>query len=403
MSPRVLPEGRMGSHGVSIVGRRGPGGKPPSLEYLLMQHILGQPRAIETLQSVLQSGRIHHAWIFSGPFGVGKFTTAEAFATILLDPDAAPDLSGQIASDPDGRIPTLIRNDSHPDHHVIRKELALYSSNAQLRSRKLLNIPLDLLRERMIGGQSGDGKRHEALAFKTAALNHGKVFIIDEAELIDRNGQNAMLKTLEEPPPRTYIILVTSRPERLLPTIHSRCQHVRFTPLDEDAMAQWVARQELDLTPEALAWVLRFAQGSPGRALLAAEYGLDEWAVELTPMLEQLERGDFPPDLGETMASFVGGFAEAWVKNHDNASKDAANKDGARQLFSLLATHARGRIDDALAAGTDPEPYLDVIDLIADAERQLFSNVNMKIVLENLAAQWRRRLSGERVEMVILG
>ena len=121
-----------------------------------MNRILGQPRAIDVLQASLRSGRIHHAWIFSGPPGVGKFTTAVEFARILLDPDAGPNLGGMIEADPEGRTSRLIDAGTHPDLHVIRKELALYSENAELRRKKLTNIPIDLLRETMLGGKSGE-------------------------------------------------------------------------------------------------------------------------------------------------------------------------------------------------------------------------------------------------------
>ena len=100
-----------------------------------------------------------------------------------------------------------------------------------------MNSPVDVLRQHMIGGWTKDPPRfHEAPAYLTPLSAPAKTFIIDEAELIDTVGQNALLKTLEEPPRRTYIFLVTSRPERLLPTIRSRCQHVRFVPLDHASM-----------------------------------------------------------------------------------------------------------------------------------------------------------------------
>ena len=105
---------------------------------------------------------------------------------------------------------------THPDLHVIRKELALYSDSATLRAKKLMNIPIDVLRQHMIGGVTiTDQKYHEPKVGMTPVLGQAKVFIIDEAELIDRTGQNALLKSLEEPPPRTYIFLITTRPERL--------------------------------------------------------------------------------------------------------------------------------------------------------------------------------------------
>lgn len=356
-----------------------------------MQNILGQQQAIDVLQAALRSDRIHHAWIFAGPPGVGKFTTAVEFARILLDPASGPNLAGIVEHDPTSESSRLIDASMHPDLHIIRKELALYSSNKQLHDKKQLNIPIDVLREYMIGGVTSDGKEHQGPVFLTPARNHSKVFIVDEAELIDNNGMNAILKTLEEPPPHTYIILVTSRIDRLLPTIRSRCQHVRFGPLDDESIAAWLRAAKLDVQPRELAWIERFAQGSPGMALVAAQYGFFGWHTTLEPMIDSADRGRFPIAMGETMAKLVDEFAAAWVKAHANASKDAANKAGARHLLAILASHARSRLRES-GAGTSseraPEKWMDLIDLLREAESQLHANVNMKLLFENLAVQW---------------
>jgi DNA polymerase-3 subunit delta' len=353
-----------------------------------MHRIVGQDRAVAVLRAALGSGRLHHAWIFSGPRGVGKFTTAVALARVVLDPDAAPNLAGEIESDPAGRTARLIDAGAHPDLHVIRKELALHSEVTGLNRRKLANIPIDVLRERMIGGKTSDDKFHDGPAYRTASLGHGKVFIVDEAELVDRTGQNALLKTLEEPPAATYIVLVTARPERLLPTIRSRCQHVRFGPLDEAAMGAWLDRSGPDVDDAERAWLESFADGSPGVAVLAHEYGFATWHRTLAPMIAELEAGRFPATMGATLGDLVEEFATEWVKRHRNASKDAANKDGARQVLALLTAHARRRLAEAVGGSDDPTAAIALIDHLRAAERQLETNVNVKQLLENLVAQW---------------
>lgn len=363
----------------------------------MLDRILGQSRAIGTLQSALNAGKVHHAWIFHGPVGVGKFTTALEFAKVLLDPDATTDLAGNISSDPASRVASLVDRDAHPDLHIIRKEMALDSSVAELRGKKLTNIPVDLLRELMIGGVTADGKYHDAAAFLTPKLGHGKVFIIDEAELLahgQNEAQNALLKTLEEPPANTHIILVTTQEDRLLPTIRSRCQRVGFLPLDANAMDAWLQREVkregsplAGLSKEALNWVLEFGTGSPGLALMAARDDLVNWRQQLVPMLRELDQGAFPADLGETLGKLTDDFATDWVKQHENASKDLANKDGAARVFMLLGAHARNRLHQSVERGEDPERWLSAIDRIREAEWELNSNVNLKLVMENLVAQ----------------
>ncbi len=347
-----------------------------------MKRILGQQRAIDTLRAGLRSRRLAHAWIFAGPRGVGKFTTAMELARMILDPSAGPE--GNV--DPAGEISRMIDAGVHPDLHVIRKELAVFSDDADIRRRKQLNIPIGVVREHIVGGLVGE-KFHDAPAWKTPAIGRAKVFIVDEAEMLERESQNALLKTLEEPPLRTYIILVTSGPERLLPTIHSRCQRAQFTPLDDRAMSQWFAQRDLGVAPEERAWIAGFCRGSPGLALIAAEYGFFKWQQALDPMLDSLDRGRYPTEMGQVMSDLVEGFSKAWVSAHENASKDAANKDGARYLFSILAAHADRCLAAAAERGDDPERWEAAIELISEAESQMHSNVNLKHLLENLAVQ----------------
>ncbi len=380
-----------------------------------MTTILGQTRALETLEAALGSARFHHGWIFSGPRGVGKFTTALQVARILLDEQAQPTLAHKPSS---SRVQSMIDSGTHPDLHIITKELAAFSDSRELRERKQMNISIDVLRENVIGGKSG-GNYHEGPAYRTPMHGHGKVFIIDEAELLDQTGQNAMLKTLEEPPAETYFFLITSQPDRLLPTIRSRCQHVRFQRLDDESMRQWLAefgpaalhrawalQDDEDAKAKdpprrqrnenaTLQWVAKYCDGSPGMALLAIDYHFHQWDQEIGPMLAELDGGKFPIAMGDTLGRFVEEFAVAWVRAHGRktTSKDAANKDGARHVLTLLASHARNMLARFVEAGHDATNWMAIIDLIRAAESQLESNVNMKLLMENLAVQWWRSMA----------
>ena len=358
-----------------------------------MQSILGQPHAIHVLQAALRGGRVHHAWIFHGPAGVGKMTTAEAFARTLLCHDPQTGESGTPA--PCGVCEScrlLDRPDAaHPDLHIVRKELAQYSEDRQTRERKLITIPLALVREHLIGP-----------AHRSAALGHGKVFLVDEAELLAYGAnaaQNALLKTLEEPPPGTYIILVTAHENRLLPTIRSRCQRVAFGPLDDETVERWLADHETaaGLTEDQRRWVLRFARGSIGRAQLAARYRLDEWGESLAPLVRHVAAGRPSHELGKAMADRVDAFAKQWVDDHKGASKDAANKAGVRHMLGLLGELCRIALRSITAGKTEADPaetdtrarpWLTGVDLLQQAERQLESNVQAPLLLDNLAVQW---------------
>lgn len=349
-----------------------------------LSDILGQDRAVATLRGALGAGRVHHAWVFHGPQGVGKMTAAGAFAAMLLDPTLAPNLAGELEPDPGSETARLIAAGVHPDLHIVTKELALFSDDAQVRSRKLMTIPRQVIDEHLI--------RPAALTARVSAgARAGKVFVVDEAELLDEGTQNAVLKTLEEPAPGTVIILVTSRESRLLPTIRSRCQRVAFNALDEASMRAWAKRDERMRAAgeEQREWLLMFADGSPGRAANALAQGLFSWSRTLAPMLEDASRGRFSPDMGKTMADLIEQYAQAWVDARENASKDAANKDGARQMFALLAHEARRALREARTPD-DAERALHAIDRLGECERNIDSNVNPKFAFEELASSLAR-------------
>lgn len=357
-----------------------------------MSRIRGQGKAIQTLQRSLAGGNLHHAWIFHGPFGVGKFTTALEFARLVMDPTTSQRHIEQFKAPTGTRTAELVEAQSHPDLVVIRKECSEDSSIASLRDKKQTNIPVDLLRELLLGGEV-DGRKFEGAVWRTPYMGHGKVFIIDEAELLDAVGQNALLKTLEEPPAGTYIILVTTREDRLLPTIRSRCQRVAFGPLGGDEMAGWMRDANLELGAEDRAWVERFSEGSPGLVLLAAKRGVPGWARELSKPLGELSGGRLTAGLSDRMAELIGECADSVVKENPRASKEAANRLGARLLFGVLGQHIRDSIGACVAEGGEGagDRWARLADTLADADEAVRRNLNLKQVLANLVAQWCER------------
>ena len=367
-----------------------------------MLHIRGQDRAVDILQSQLRSSRLSHAYIFHGPAGVGKFTTALGFGRIILCRQRQSDLAGRVEacgscgsckllgqvnhdSESDGTSgdkPDVLGN-AHPDLHVITKELAHYSDNRQTRDRKLTQIPVEVLRSALLDPV--------ALASK---LGHGKLFIVDEAELLNLHGQNLLLKTLEEPPPDTTIILVTASEDRLLPTIRSRCQRVAFVPLDRQVISAWVDRVGCELPAPTRQWLVDFADGSMGKAQLAIDYDLAAWARAVLPAIEQLHQGrGGDGTLGRVIFQCIDTFAQSWVSNHTGASKEAANKLGCGLMWSMLGVVARGKLaelsgqcdaDEPAASELRLGPWLGLIDALEESQRLLGSNVNLGLVCDHL-------------------
>ncbi|MDX2117867.1 MAG: AAA family ATPase [Planctomycetota bacterium] len=362
--------------------------------------IVGHRRALGVLHAAIASERVHHAWIFHGPRGVGKFTTALSFAATLLDPSAAPDLSGRIAPDPESAVQRLLRAGTHPDLHIIRKELAAYSEDSKVRDSKQATIAKDVVEEHLL----------VPAALAPTLRNEGrasKVFIVDEAELLDRSPtnapvQNAILKTMEEPEGRTVIILVTSNEERLLPTIRSRCQRVAFTPLDDEGMALWLRSAKVELPEESRQWLLRYAAGSPGELLSALESDLFAWQQKLDPMLAEVTRGRFSLELGAAMGELVEGWAKAHVEKNPEASKDRANRSAADLLFRLLSEYFRGVMRRGLASARGAEDSavagaMSALDVLRQAQGYLNANVQHGQVMEWMAAQFPAAFAGTLV------
>jgi hypothetical protein len=213
-----------------------------------------------------------------------------------------------------------------------------------------------------------------------------------------------LLKILEEPPPGVVIILVTSAEQELLPTIRSRSQRVYFSPLSQQQMSAWrqtqAASQEtaplLDeseedpMTPEEERFLFELAAGAPGVFEAAHESGLHAWWRQVGPMLVAAEKGQYTPEMGSSMADLVSKWAEAFVDEHDNASKEAANKDAAAWMFRLVGQYIQRRIREVARlpqSAAQLRVFLTMLEKIREAEMETDSNVNASFVFEKLSGE----------------
>ena len=177
---------------------------------MTLDAIAGQPRAVELLRRALEADRVAHAYAFVGPTGSGRATTALAFAGALLCE------RGGCGS---CRTCAMVERRQHPDLHVI------VPTPPKDRPKGPRAIRIDDVREL------------ERQASLKPALAARKIFILDEAERMTGDSPEAFLKTLEEPPPRTVIVIVLPRALSVPPTVLSRCQVVRFQPRDDAGAA----------------------------------------------------------------------------------------------------------------------------------------------------------------------
>lgn len=361
---------------------------PPVDAPVPLSKIYGQSHATGLIEQAIRTGRLHHCWIFHGPRGVGKFRAALAFAAMVMDPTCGPTLTGDFGPDPESQVQRLLRAGVHPDLHVVYKELAKYDDDKKVRDKKLLVIPKEVIQKKVIlPATLAPSLTNEAAV--------SKVFIVDEAELLEGPSQNALLKTLEEPPSRTVIILICDNLHVLLPTIRSRAQQVAFSPLSESAMNLWLRDLEDPPNADEAAWLLDFSAGSPGSFVAARKAGVFGWWQTLEPQLEELRLGKYPVDVGTSMGGFADTYASNWVKEFPHLSKEAANRQGADWVIQLVGYWLRGVLRDRTRSRADLTPVLMATEAIRTAEAASAANTNVGFVMEQMGAQIAAAFAGE--------
>ncbi|MBF0152271.1 MAG: DNA polymerase III subunit delta' [Magnetococcales bacterium] len=229
--------------------------------------IAGHREAIVRLQGYLAAGHVPHALLFSGPTGIGKATVIQAFVAALFCQQYAGKVSPVVRSACGACTPCRkIAGEHHPD--LVR--VALLPEKTRIAVEQIRDVCAFL-----------------ALTPLEAEL---KVAIVDDAALMNETAANALLKTLEEPPASSLLILNTSRPGSLLPTIRSRCQAVRFFPLQPEELSQVAARNLAEVDPEALKEAIELAEGSAHRLCQLCTGDLKELKQRFRDDMEQLPR-----------------------------------------------------------------------------------------------------------------
>jgi DNA polymerase-3 subunit delta' len=239
----------------------------------------GHPAAEAALLGAYRSGRLPHAWLITGPRGVGKATLAFRFARFLFAQGAAggalfaaPPASLFIAADdPAFR---RVASGGHPDLLVV--ERGFDPRRRRLRSEIVV----------------ADTRAIAGFLRLTPAEGGWRVVVLDGADAMNRNASNALLKILEEPPERAVLLLVSDNPGRLLPTIRSRCRRLALRPLPEALIEEALRRYRPDLPAADAGALARLAEGSIGRALALASSGGLELYRNLSSLLERLPEID---------------------------------------------------------------------------------------------------------------
>jgi DNA polymerase-3 subunit delta' len=219
--------------------------------------VMAQPLATGALRAALRRGILHHAYLFGGPPGVGKGTAARLVAQAANCQGGVAGPAG-LREDPCGACPPCrkIAHATHPDVIALAEEREMVrrgtweAEGGRSPSREIVVAQIRDLVDRRLALRRFEGRR--------------RVVVIDPAEAMNAQAQNALLKTLEEPPEGTTLILVSSSPDALLPTIRSRCLRITFGPLPDALVAEALVRR--GRSPEEARGAAALAGGSLARA-----------------------------------------------------------------------------------------------------------------------------------------
>ncbi len=282
----------------------------------------GQSAATATLHHAATAGRLHHGWLITGQPGIGKATLAFRFARWLLAGADSPDLSLPESHPVFRRVAA----GTHPDLFTL--ERLLHEKTGKLQSE----IVIDTVRETT-------KKMH-----RTAYEGGWRVAIIDGAENMNPQTANALLKLLEEPPPRAILLLVSAAPGRLLPTIRSRCRTLALAPLAEPDVLALLADYAPELEPTACARLAGLAEGSIGTAL-----GLVAGGVSLAGLVDEALASPVAPQRAQSIAEEV--------------TRQVDGTDEFERFFALLRAGLAARTRSMARAGQPPPRLAEAVRL----------------------------------------
>ncbi len=291
-----------------------------------MRSIIGHQTAQQQFWDACKSGKMAQSWIFLGPKGIGKSTFARHAARELLAGTISAKAVEIAASKPtmlfaEAAEPAPVTPDSihHPDHPIYRKvelgthpDLLILDTRVKEGEKKKNELGVDAIRE--------------VPAFLRLAAGEGswRIVIIDDAEMMNKNASNALLKILEEPPPKSLIILVASTLGYFPPTIRSRCRVLKFTPLADTELSAFMHEHFPAVhRAEDQDFYIQFASGSLGNLKQLIE-------AEALTLYAEIKR----------MLEFMQAKKVEWPRIHMLAEKCDATPAVAQMIFNRLCEGA---------------------------------------------------------------
>lgn len=299
----------------------------------MQNSIIGHQQIIEQLQRTVASGRIAGAYLFVGPAGVGKEIVARYFAQLIFCQQEAqpPTVCGTCLAC------RKVDSGNHPDLQFIRPEGSLLKIG-QIRElqRRVIYEPLEASR---------------------------KIYILTDVDRMNPEAENCLLKTLEEPPAASVLILLTSNVQALLPTTRSRCQILQFHPMPTQALAE-ILINRFSVTPEQATALAIASRGSVGRALTQLEKGdsLVEKAPKILRETDRLAAFKLAEDFKnnpEALGELVTWYRDLLFLQQDAPSELITHIYAIEELRAIVPYYSRLRIQQAIRTILDTKSLLE--------------------------------------------
>ena len=277
-------------------------------------YLLGHDDALKTFLYAFKSGTLHNYWLIIGPEGIGKATFAYKIARFLLASDISKKEEYSSLNVAENHpVFKLVSSNSHPDLKIIERDFIDADKKKIIKAIKegdaLDDSEIQGLKKSAVIRVDEVRTINEFLG-KKSFDNNWRVVIVDCADEMNSNAANALLKVLEEPPAKSMLLLISHNPNKLLPTIKSRCAKINLSPLASDEVASLLRRYRPDLSEPQIEKLVKICKGSIGKAINYA----DNDGLAIYSSLEKLffARAEFDVDEALDLASRASKFENVW-------------------------------------------------------------------------------------------
>ncbi len=291
---------------------------------MALKDIFCQDKAIKNLMSAYKADRVPHAYIFSGPEGIGKQATAKQWAKLLLCEEPQKE-ENTFDSCGKCRSCKLFEANSHSDYQLVYKELKQYTEKGKESDKPPVEMPIDVVREFLIEKAS-----------QRPTHSDRKVFVLLEAEKLNKSSQNALLKTLEEPPSYCNIILICTKLQTLLATTKSRSQIITFSPISEDIIAEKLTEKAIE--KQKALYLARLSSGSLGKALQYTSLpDIDLFSIK-KEIVKKITSFDYERTLyiADDLMNISADIAKSFGKVEENISKSDLKRRAHKLVISII-------------------------------------------------------------------